>query len=124
MTPQSIRGIAAMYAILALVTVAAGFGAWAAYNIHGVRGQVRHIQTELGDQNLTRIADRAIAQAAQQQGFAVVKIVELRQVPKGADEVRVYARVTVVDPVGEQQTVELVVTLDRGVWTVSGMAAA
>lgn len=123
MQPKTIRGFAIMYALLALVVIAAGLGAWSFRENHALARRVAHVQSELGDQNLTRLADRYIAQAAQAQGFAVVKIVELKQVPKGPNEVRVYARVTVTDGVSNQ-TVELVVTVDRGIWTVSGMSAA
>lgn len=84
--------------------------------------RVAHIEAQLGDQNLTRLADKYIAQSAQAQGFAVVKIVVLRTETKG-DSAKVTARVTLTDGTN-QQTVELVVTFTRGVWNVQGMTAA
>lgn len=122
MSPKTIRGFAVVYALLFLVVIGSALGAYTTYNMHGVKRDVATVKASLGDQNLTRLADKAIADAAQAQGFAVVKIVVLRTVVHG-DDARVTARVTVTDGVAEQ-TVTLVAKFTRGVWNSTGMATA
>lgn len=112
----------ALYFALGIVTAGAAAGTYALASLPAVKHDVSAVQAQLGDTNLTRLADKYIAQAAQTQGFAVVKIVVLRTEQKG-DEAKVTARVTVTDGVN-QQTVELVVRFTRGVWNAQGMTAA
>lgn len=112
----------ALYVALGIFGACSIAGAVALAFTPSTRAQVAHVQEQLGDTNLTRLADKYIAQAAQAQGFAVVKIVVLRTEQKG-DAAKVTARVTVTDGV-QQQTVELVVSFTRGVWNATSMAAA
>lgn len=112
----------ALYVALGIFGACAIAGAVALALTPSTRAQISHVQAQLGDTNLTRLADKYIAQQAQAQGFAVVKIVVLHTETHGNDA-KVTARVTVTDGI-QQQTVELVVSFTRGVWSATNMAAA
>lgn len=111
----------ALYLALGVIAACSIAGAISLALIVPTRAQVRHVQAQLGDTNLTRLADKAIAEAAQAQGFAVVRVVVLHTSVRG-DVASVTARVTVTDG-SRDQTVVLVVGFQRGVWSVSNIAA-
>src|SRR5256885_2280853 len=83
---------AAIYAALAVALIGATAGAVALALTPSTNAKIAHVEAQLGDTNLTRLADKAIATAAQQQGFAVVKIAILHTDVHGDDAV-VTARV-------------------------------
>lgn len=112
----------ALYLVLGVFAACAVAGAVGFALVIPARAQVKHVQAELGDQNLTRVADKAIAQVAQAQGFAVVSI-KIERVVEHGDSATVTARVTVTDGV-TNQTVGLKVHLSRGVWTSDGLSPA
>lgn len=122
MQPSTIRGIAAIYTLLALILIGSGLGAYAAYTSHGTTARVAHIEGQLGDQNIDRIAEKYIAQAAQAQGLAVkqIRVVSTKVV---GDTATVVASVTVTDGLSDQ-TVKLRVTVVRGIWQPTNLEAA
>lgn len=122
LAPSSVRGIAAVYALLFLVVIASGFGAYAAYNIPQVKHDVKVVKQSMGDQNLTRLADKYIGDRAALIGMGVVKITVLSVAVKG-DSATVVARVTFTD--GTHQVTQTVkVELHRGIWNPQSLASA
>lgn len=125
MTPKTIRGFAVVYALLFLVLIGSGLGAYAAYTLPSVKHDVAAVKASLGDQNLTRLANEYVKRIAAGQGFSVRKLTVLRvNAPKGSDGATVTVRVTVADAVGVVQTLNLVVSFKRGVWQATNAAAA
>lgn len=122
MTPSTVRGFAAVYALLAFLVVGSGLGAYAAYESHGTASRVQHVQAELGSQNLADIAAKYVAQAAQAQGFVLKSFKVLSTVVHG-DEAVVTARIVVTDGLSEQ-TFTVKVHVTRGIWTVDSMTVA
>lgn len=110
---------AAIYALLAICLIGIIPGTIALGLAHSTRAKIAHVQEQLGDTNLTRLADKAITDAAQSQGLGVRKIV-VRSVVSHGNAATVVARVTVTDGITEQ-TVDLRVTFQRGVWAVSNI---
>lgn len=111
----------ALYVALGIIGACSVAGAIALALTPTTRAKVAHVQSQLGDQNLTRLADKYIAEQMPT-GYSVVKIVVLRTDQKG-DEAKVHARVTVTDGTN-QQTVEVIVSFKRGVWNASSIVAA
>ncbi len=123
MSPKTIRGFAVVYALLFLVVIGSGLGAYAAYNIPAIKHDVKVVKQSLGDQNLTRLTDEYVRRIAGAQGFAVDKLLVLKVVTKG-DAAYVTVKATVVDAYGSSQTVTLLVTFKRGVWNATGAVPA
>jgi hypothetical protein len=110
---------AIIYATLAICVIGSIAGTTALALTPSTRAEIRHVQAQLGDTNLARIAEHYIAQAAQQQGLAVEKIT-VTKVDVNGDQAHVHATVVVTDGVSSQR-VDLVVDIGRGVWQPSGV---
>lgn len=109
-----------LYVALGVVVACSIAGVTAMALYPALSHKVAHVQAQLGDTNLTRLADKYIGQKANDAGLAVTKIVVLHTDQKG-DTAKVRARVTLTDGV-TTQTVEVVVTFQRGVWSAQGLA--
>lgn len=123
MTPKTIKGFAAVYALLFLVVIGSGLGAYAAYNIRPVKQDMKTVKASLGDQNLSRVATEYVTRIAAAQGFTVRKLTVLKVATK-TDTATVTVRVALVDTAGMVQTLTLAVSLKRGLWNAINAAAA
>lgn len=114
---------AALYAFLALVVIAAGLGAYAAYSMPSKASkrvvafharEIRVLREKQGDASLTRLADKFLGDQAAAHGYAIEKIVVTKVEQKGA-EAKVHASVTLTDGLSSV-TQQLVVVFRRNVW--------
>jgi len=114
---------AALYALLVLVVIGAGLGAYACYqlpskaSVRVARFHAREIavlRRKQGDTNLTRLADKYLTEQAQAHGLGIVKIV-VRRIAISGDTARVYMDATFTDGTSEQ-TQQLLIVFRRGVW--------
>lgn len=110
------------YLGLGAVVLASILGAVAFYQVQPVKHSVAKVEASLGDQDLSRLATKYISDQVVAQGFAVVKITILGTTQKG-DTAKVTARVTVTDGTA-QQTVKVVASFTRGIWSAQNLAAA
>lgn len=123
MNGKLVTRFAVIYAVLALVVIGSGLGAYAAYKMPSkasariVRfhaGEIEQLRRNQGDANLTRLADKYLGDQAAAHGYAISKISITKVVEKGA-EARVYANVTLTDGISET-TQQLVVVFRRNLW--------
>lgn len=122
MAPKTIRGFAAVYALLFFVVVGSAAGAYATYNMHGVKKTVAHVQASLGETDAVKVAEQNVAASAQSQGLTLTsqKITKVVPDPKDPNTVRVYDSIGTV----EAGPINLVVTVTKGVWQVASVAVA
>lgn len=110
----------ACYLILGGFLAAAVFGAVAFVQVHNVKHAVRQTQAALGNTDVTKAAESSVASAAASQSLTLLsqKITRVVQDPKDPNTVKVYDRIQTVQ-IG---ALTLVVTVTKGVWTVSNVA--
>jgi hypothetical protein len=114
----------ALYLALGIIGAGALAGAVALPLTIQARHAVAHVTTQLGDQNLENQATAYITQEAAAAGYGVKSIKITRTVAKG-DSAKVYATVVLTIPQTTiTQSTDIVVTLHRGIWQPSSLAAA
>ena len=118
MSPKTIRGFAVVYAILFVVLIGSGLGAWAAYNVRAVQAQVAKVKSDIGNTDVVKAAEANIQSSATTNGITISSQTITKIVPDPTDPNVVYVYDTVRTV--EAGTIKLKLTVSKGVWQVTG----
>lgn len=120
MTPPLGWRFLACYAGLGAFLFAAGLCLVAFVQVKNVKHAVKQTQAAIGNTDYVKVAEANVASAAQGQGLTLTsqKIVKVVPDPKDPNTIKVYDRIQTV----QLGALTLVVTVSKGVWTVSDVA--